>query len=163
MLFRSEMDTIQEEVLVENKKIKKHDEAQLLVEKANMIVKEAEEQIEACKLLLSDDLKEYEEAKKALNEGGLNACEALLSESGYIDESEETIEEDSVVFEPKEDLEPIVLQDVSSGKFTGFLYSLIGGGATLAGLVYYATNKLGMTLDVSKVPSNGTLQTIFGW
>jgi len=151
------------EVISQIKNMKKQDAAKLLVKKANVIVKEAEGQLEKCKLLLSDDLKEYEEAKKALNEGGLNACEALLSESGYIDESEEAIEEDSVVFEPKEDLEPIVLQDVSSGKFTGFLYSLIGGGLTLAGLVYYATNKLGITLDVSKVPSNEILQTIFGW
>ena len=154
---------VKEEVISEVKNMKKHDAAKLLVLKANIIVKEAEGQLEKCKLLLSDDLKGYDDAKKALNEGGLNECEALLSASGYIDESEETIEEDSVVFEAKEDLEPIVLQDVSSGKFTGFLYSLIGGGLTLAGLVYYATNKLGITLDVSKVPSNETLQTIFGW
>ena len=154
---------VKEEVISEVKNMKKHDAAKLLVLKANIIVKEAEGQLEKCKLLLSDDLKGYDDAKKALNEGGLNECEALLSASGYTDESEETIEEDSVVFEPKEDLEPIVLQDVSSGKFTGFLYSLIGGGLTLAGLVYYATNKLGITLDVSKVPSNETLQTIFGW
>lgn len=157
------VDAVQEEVLSEAKKIKKHDEAVALVGKAKNIVKESEEQLEACKLLLSDDLKEYEEAKKALNEGGLNACEALLSESGYIDESDETIEEDGVVFEAKEDLEPIVVKDVSSGKFTGLLLSLLGGGITLAGIVYYATNKLGMTLDVSKVPSNETFQTIFGW
>ena len=154
---------VKEEVISEVKNMKKHDAAKLLVLKANIIVKEAEGQLEKCKLLLSDDLKGYDDAKKALKEGGLNECEALLSASGYIDDSEETIEEDSVVFEPKEDLEPIVLQDVSSGKFTGFLYSLIGGGLTLAGLVYYATNKLGITLDVSKVPSNETLQTIFGW
>lgn len=160
---KEEVEEAEEEVISQIKNMKKQDAAKLLVKKANLIVKEAEGQLEKCKLLLSDDLKGYDDAKKALNEGGLNECEALLSASGYIDESEETIEEDSVVFEAKEDLEPIVLQDVSSGKFTGFLYSLIGGGLTLAGLVYYATNKLGITLDVSKVPSNETLQTIFGW
>lgn len=151
------------EVISQVKNMKKHDAAKLLVVKANVIVKEAEGQLEKCKLLLSDDLKEYEEAKKALNEGGLNACEALLSESGYIDESEETIEEDSIVFEAKEDLEPIRLQDVSSGKFTGFLMALIGGVATLGGMVYVATEKLGVTLDLSKVPAPETIKPVFGY
>ncbi len=152
-----------EEVLVEAKKLKKHDEAVALVDKTKTIVKESEKQLEACKLLLSDDLKEYEEAKKALNEGGLNTCEALLSESGYIDESDETIEEDAVVFEPKEDLEPIRLQDVSSGKFTGFIMALIGGAATLGGMVYVATEKLGVTLDLSKIPTPETIKPVFSY
>ncbi|TET88713.1 MAG: hypothetical protein E3J96_02785, partial [Sulfurovum sp.] len=143
--------------------MKKHDAAKLLVEKAKIIVQEAEEQMEECKLLLSDDLKGYEEAKKALKEGGLDESEALLLELGYADNSEETIEEDSVVFEPKEDLEPIVLQDVSSGKFTGFLLSVLGGVGTLAGLVYLATEKLGITLDVTKIPTSDTMTTILGW
>ncbi len=152
-----------EEVLVEAKKLKKHDEAVALVDKTKTIVKESEKQLEACRLLLSDDLKEYEEAKKALNEGGLNTCEALLSESGYIDESDETIEEDAVVFEPKEDLEPIRLQDVSSGKFTGFIMALIGGAATLGGMVYVATEKLGVTLDLSKIPTPETIKPVFSY
>ncbi len=158
-----EVDAVQEEVLVEAKKINKHIEATCLVDKAKTIVKEAEEQMEACKLLLSDDLKDYEEAKKALKEGGLDESGVLLLSLGYTDNSEETIEENSIVFEAKEDLEPIVLQDVSSGKFTGFLLSALGGVATLAGLVYLATEKLRITLDVTKVPSSDTMITILGW
>jgi len=152
----------EEEVISEVQNMKKNDQAILLVTEAKNIVKESEKQLEACKLLLSDDLKEYEEAKKALNEGGLNTCEALLSESGYIDESEETIEEDGVVFEAKEDLEPIRLQDVSSGKFTGFIMALIGGAVTLGGMIYVATQKLGVTLDLSKVPAAETIKPVFG-
>ncbi|WP_415406193.1 hypothetical protein ACLHDG_10530 [Sulfurovum sp. CS9] len=154
---------VKEEVISEVQNMKKNDQAVALVGKAKNIVKESEKQLEACKLLLSDDLKEYEEAKKALNEGGLNACEALLSESGYIDESEETIEEDGVVFEAKEDLAPIVLQDVSSGKFTGFIMALIGGAVTLGGMIYVATEKLGVTLDLSKVPAAEAIKPVFGY
>jgi len=158
-----EIAEVEDELASQIKNMKKHDAANMLVKKAKIIVDDAEGQLEKCKLLLSDDLKEYEAAKTALKEGGLDECEALLSELKYVDDSEETLEEDSVVFEPTEDLEPIRLQDVSSGRFTGFIYSLIGGGLTLAGIVYYATKKLGMTLDVSKVPSIETAQTIFGW
>ena len=154
---------VKEEVISEVQNMKKNDQAVLLVTEAKNIVTEAEKQMDACKLLLSDDLKEYEAAKKALNEGGLNACEALLSESGYIDESEETIEEDGIVFEAKEDLEPIRLQDVSSGKFTGFIMALIGGAVTLGGMIYFATEKLGATLDLSKVPAAETIKPVFGY
>jgi len=160
-----ELESIEEELPKAVKKLKKHDEAKLLIEKAKGIVKEAEEQMDACKLLLSDDLKAYEEAKRLLKEGGMDASEALLAELGYVANSEEEDkdEEENVVFETKEEVEPISLRDVSSGRFTGFVYAFLGGAATLAGLVYYATNKLGMTLDITKVPSNETLHKIFGW
>jgi len=159
----SEAEEIEEDVVSQVKNLKKNDAAKLLVQKANIIVNESDAQMEACKLLLSDDLKGYEAAKKALNEGGLNACETLLSELGYIDNDEETVEEDGVIFEPKEDLPPIFLRDVSSGKFTGFLMALIGGAATLGGLVYVATEKLGVTLDLSKVPAPETVKPVFAW
>jgi len=160
-----ELESIEEELPKEAKKLKKHEVAKELVEKAKGIVKEAEEQMDACKLLLADDLKAYEEAKHLLKEGGMDASEALLTQLGYVanSEEEENEEEENIIFETKDEVEPIVLRDVSSGKFTGFLYALLGGAVTLAGLVYVATNKLGMTLDVSKVPSNETLHKIFGW
>ncbi len=162
-IVEEEVETVEEEITSQIKKMKKNDAANLLVKKAKVIVEDAEGQLEKCKLLLSDDLKGYEEAKKSLNEGGFNACEALLSELGYVDNSEETIEEDGVVFEPKEDVEPIVLQDVSSGKFTGYLMALIGGAATLGGMVYVATEKLGVTLDLSKIPTPETIKPVFSY
>ncbi len=158
-----EAEEVENDVASQVKDMKKNDAAVLLVDKAKIIVNDAEKQLEACKLLLSDDLKGYESAKKALNEGGLNECEALLSELGYVDDAEETIEEDGVVFEAKEDLAPIRLQDVSSGKFTGFLMALIGGAVTLGGMVFVATEKLGVTLDLSKVPAPETIKPIFDY
>ena len=153
----------EDDVASQFENMKKNDAAVMLVKKAKIIVKDAEKQMDECKLLLSDDLKDYDAAKKSLNEGGLNACETLLSELEYIDNTEETIEEDVVVFEAKEDLPPIVLQDVSSGKFTGFLMALIGGAATLGGMAYVATEKLGVTLDLSKVPAPETVKPVFAY
>lgn len=146
------------------KKVKKHVEALTLVEKAKQIVKEADEQHESCKLLLAGDLKEYEDAKSALRAGGLDACVSLLEQLGYQNNTDsDTIAEKVVVFEPKDELEPIALKHVSSGRFTGFIYSLIAGAATFGGLVYLATDKLGMTLDISKVPSVETMKNIATW
>ncbi len=142
-------------------KMKKHHEAKKLVEEAKSIVKASESELQDCRLLLEDDLKEYDAAKKALKVGGYNAAKDLLSELGHGTFAHD--EEEDVVFEAKDDVKPIVLKDVRSGRFTGMILSLLGGLATLGGLVYWATEKLGMTLDITKVPSNETIHTIFGW
>jgi len=154
-----------EEVVVPVKKLKKHDEALILVEKAKQIVKDADEQTEACKLLLAGDLKEYEEAKISLKSGGMDACTLLIEKLEDENDDSTSIEEDEniAIFEPKEELDPMYLKDVSSGKFTGFIYSLLGGAATVAGLGFFAMQKLGIPLDLSNVPSSETLQSIFGW
>jgi hypothetical protein len=157
------LERTEEAGMAEGKKLKKHEEAVLLVEKAKNLVKEAEEQMEECKLLLSNDLKGYEDAKLALKEGGMEACEELLGELGYVEEAEEPVEEEIIVFEPKEDLEPIYLRDVSSGKFTGFLMGLIGGVATVGGMLFTAASKTGVTLDLSKVPTPESIKPLLGW
>jgi len=148
---------------ISKKKEKKHQHAVRLVEQAKQIVKDAHEQTEACKLLLVGDLKEYEEAKKSLRAGGYDACSSLLEKLGYANQNDDVVEENTVVFEPKEEIEPIALKNVSSGRFTGFMLSLFGGVVTVVGLTFLATQKLGMTLDVTKVPSTETLEKIATW
>lgn len=114
--------------------------------------------------MLVGDLKEYEEAKDALRAGGLDVCASLLEQLGYKTNNEERrVEEKIVVFEPKEELAPIVLKNVSSGKFTGLIASLFGGVVTASGLIYLATEKLGITLDITKVPSTETMANIVSW
>jgi len=144
-------------------KIKKHIKAIHLVEKAKKIVKEANERTEACKLLLESNLKKYADAKSELRAGGLDECEALVKKLDYQTKDDEPSDETAVVFEPKEDVKPLVVKDVSSGKFTGFIYALLGGVATAVGLVYLATEKLDMTLNVTKVPSEDIVQSILAW
>ncbi|WP_309496732.1 hypothetical protein [Sulfurovum sp.] len=142
------------------KKVKKHVQALEYVEKARNIVHNAEAQTEECKLLLVSDLKEYDNAKRSLNKGGLEVCTDLLGRTGS--NISVRLEEDpgSVVFESKEDLPPMPIKSVSSGRFTGFIYALFAGAATAVGLIYLATEKLGITLDVTKIPSPERTQNI---
>lgn len=144
-------------------KTKKHHEAKKLVEEAKSIVKDSESELQDCQLLLEGDIKVYADALKSLKEGGLDEAKTLLSNLQDLEVSNEEILEDTRVFEIKDEVNPLNLKDVHSGKFTGFLFSLLGGGATFMGLVYLATEKLGITLDITKIPSNETTQTIFGW
>ncbi|MCF6243558.1 MAG: hypothetical protein L3J43_00810 [Sulfurovum sp.] len=147
----------------QEKKLKKHQEAKKLVQEAKSIVQESENELQDCKLLLADDMHEYVEAVKALKIGGLDESKAFLSRLSDINLDSTDIDLDEKVFEAKDDITPLNLKDVNSGKFTGFLFSLLGGAATFGALIYWATEKLGMTLDITKIPSNETIQTIFGW
>ena len=156
-------DTLSDdEVQAQINNMKKSDAAEMLITKTKHIVNDAEKQMEACKLLLQEDLKSYEEAKEALKSGALDESEELLDVLGYVSEGEGE-EEEIVVFESKEELPPFIVKDISSGKFTGFLMALIAGAATFAGLVYFATEKVGITLDVTKVPSVDTAKEVLGW
>ena len=149
--------------LPKKKIVKKHIQAMELVEKAKIIVKEAEDQNAECKLLLVEDLKEYEEVKVSLRDGGLDTCSYLLEKLGYQHKLKENDDSPKVVFEPKDDAEPIILKDVSSGRFTGFICSLIGGTLTVGGLVYLAAEKLGTTLYLDKIPSKEDSTSILSW
>ncbi len=144
------------------KKMKKHSIAKQLVEEAKALVDASENEIQDCKLLLADDLKEFDIAKQALKSGGLDAAQALIETLGHTIESIDE-DEDFVLFDAKDDVAPITLKDVHSGRFTGLILSLLGGAATLGGLIYLATEKLGLTLDMSKVPSAETIEKILGW
>ena len=145
------------------RKRKKHEEAKELIVKAKDIVAKADAQTQECKLLLADDLKEYEVAKIALNEGGLEACTVLLEKVSEFSEYGDDDNEEMVVFETKEELEPIVLKNISSGRFTGLLLSLLGGLGTVAGLTYLATEKLGIDVNLKHLPKSDTIEKILSW
>jgi hypothetical protein len=155
-------DPLDEDAIEQIDNLKKHDAAILLIKKTKHMVDDTEKQLDACKLLLQEDLKSYDEAKASLKEHALEESEALLEELGY-DKEEDTFEEDEVVFEAKEEIPPFYVRDVSSGKFSSFLLALIGGLVTFAGLTYFATEKVGVTLDVTKVPSHEVATKVFGW
>jgi len=145
------------------KNLTKNEVAELLVKEAKIIVDESENQLDQCKLLLSNDLKDYELAKQSLKKNGMDASENLLAVLGYEAEEENEVTEDTVVFKPKEELAPIIIRNVSSGAFTGFILALIAGFATIVGMAYVATEKKGITLDLSQVTTPEALAPVLKW
>jgi len=144
-------------------KIKKHLEAKRLVAEAKSIVEASESDLKDCKLLLESDLRDYAAAKLALRAGGLDRAKELLSQLHGEEILKDEVDETIVAFEAKEDLKPIVIKDVSSGRFSGFLLSLFGGAITLGGLVYLAVKNLDITFYLDQIPSKETIQNIFRW
>jgi hypothetical protein len=141
---------------------KKHSKAKSLIQKSKKIVEEATKRIDACRLLLEMDLKAYEEAKSALCQGGLDQCVFLVKQLEYHKTDEEE-EKSTVTFKTPKAFKPMLVKDVSSGRVTGMFYALFGGVATAIGMVYLATQKLEMTIDMTKIPSENVRESVLAW
>jgi len=144
------------------KKLKKHLEAKKLVEEAKSMAHDSANEMQDCKVLLENDLRDYEDAKIALHSGGLDDAKALLVELGHNSVSDLEVDEEEAIFDA-DDAESIEIKDISSGKFTGFILSLLTGVVTFIGLIYLATQKLAIVLDVTKMPDTKTSSDISNW
>ncbi|GIT99478.1 hypothetical protein [Sulfurovum sp. TSL1] len=144
-------------------KANKHTKTMHLVEKTKKMLKEVDDREEACKRLLEKDVQEYEDARARLKAGGLDACTVLVKKLGYQTDNDDLEEKRTVVFTSKKMFKPLVFRDIPSGRFTGLLYALLGGIATVIGLVYLATVKLDMTLNMTRMPSEDETQSILAW
>ncbi len=144
-------------------KAKKHIRTMHLIKKTKKMLEEVNDREEECKRLLEKDTKAYENAKSRLKENGLDVCVSLVKKLGYETKNDDLEEKRTAAFSPNKTLNPLVLKDISSGRLTGFLYALLGGAATAAGLVYLAIVKLDMALDMTKVPSEDQIQSILAW
>lgn len=154
------VDEIEEETYGDSK-VAKTEQAKKIIEETKSIVEISDADTANCKQLLENDIRDYERARKALYEGGLRDVKLLLSKLGHtkMDEEDET-EEEVVVFEAPKDDNTIKLKDVRSGRFSAMILALIAGIATLLGLVYLATEKLNMVLDMTKIPSHEQVHEI---
>lgn len=144
-------------------KATKHIKTKHLLKKTKKMLKEIYDQEEACKQQIEKDIKAYEDAGSRLKANGLDACVILVKKLGYGSKNDDLEEKRTVAFSPDTGSNPLVLKDIASGRFTAFLYALLGGIVTAVGLVYLAIEKLEMTLDMTRVPSEDVIQSILAW
>lgn len=140
-------------------KEEKHHAAKQMVAEAKEIVATSDAQAEECRLLLESDLEAYNEAKAALRTYALEQSEAYLKDLGF----DATDEEETVTFEPAEEVPPVALEEVNSGKFTALMMAIAVGAAAFFGMLYLATQKLQMPFDLSKLFEEDTFEKLFGW
>lgn len=143
-------------------KTKKHLKAKNLIQKAKKMADEANRRREECRLLLEAGLRSYQEARSALHQGGLDACITLLKQLERQTKNNEE-KKPVLVVEAQKELKPMVVKEIPSGRVTGVLFALLGGAAAVIGMVYLATEKLEMTLDLTKVPSENERESILAW
>jgi hypothetical protein len=152
------------EDIVAIKKPKKHIQAQGLVEETKNIVQGCDTQAESCKLLFESDLHEYENAQESLKKGGLEDCISVLEQLGYANfVSHKTEEEKVLVFERPKEITHFEIKHLQSGRFTGLFYGVLAAIIFAIALIYLATEKLGLTLDITHLPSLDIVATIASW
>jgi sugar-specific transcriptional regulator TrmB len=134
-----------------------------LVEEAREMVNQSDHEVKDCMEILDEDISAYEEMKSSVLEGSMEKTEALLAEVGLEVDAIENNPEEGLEFKSEEAIEPMTVRDLSSGKFGAFLLALIAGIAAIAGWIYAATEKLGITLDISKVPSQEVQNKLLSW
>ena len=145
------------------KNLKKNVAAKLLVKKAKFIVHEAENQMESCKVIFEKDLEGYEKAKKALRENGLDASESLLSQLGYVWEGNTDNEESEVVFEPNEQVSPVEIREISTGRVSGIILGLLASLVIFLVLAFAAVKELGINLDIFNTPLGELVVPVLNW
>ena len=140
-------------------KEKKHHIAKRMVAEAKEIVSASEAEVEECRLLLESDLEAYNEAKAALRTYALEQSETYLKDLGY----ELAEEEESVIFEPAEEIPPVALEDISSGTFTALMMAIAVGAGVLVGMLYLAAQRLQIPFDLSMITDQATVEKLFVW
>jgi hypothetical protein len=138
------------DVEIINDSMSEHEKAVVLANDANEIMKEAEEQVNTCMLLLDKDLKNLKEAKSSLKSEALEDTQKILDELGY---EASMLKEAEIEFGYKEEdkEEKVEVKTVSSGKFTSFLIALFVGIIIAIGSLFASAKSIGITLDINRL------------
>jgi hypothetical protein len=155
---------IEDEQIINNEqpKLKKHERATVMIEKAKSIVEAADVQSQSCQDLLQSDLSDYARAKEELKSGGLNDSVDLLNKLGCSINQDEHAE-DEVIFESGTGLESVNVVDVKRSTIGSMFFALLTGISSFLGLVYYASREKGLELDIASVSKEESIASILSW
>ena len=145
------------------KKVKKHLKALKMVSEAKTLVESAEEEMHSCQMLLESDLDMFAEEKQKLYNNGLSACLNVLKKVGIETVKNEKEATTCTVFEKEEAFDVMRVKSVTRSKFASFVTSITLGFGSAVALAYVATEKLGLTLDLTKVPSLEEAKPVLTW
>ena len=182
---------VEETVYEDLSNLNNTDAVNLLVQKAKKLVNQVNGQYGNIKQTLQNDINEYEDAKSNLKDIVLSINTELINHLSYqqeqldeleaqedgiqyaqeqeeLDDIQQSVEilkeddfQDTPAYEITDNISSMYIQEPSSGGFGAFVMGLIGGGATLASMAYFASTQLGIKLDPSKLPSMETCKPIF--
>ena len=144
---------------VEKVKKKKMSEAQELIESSKELISKTNTEVEECKIGASKAAEAFDEAKRNFSNTTFKSAETLLEKLGFDYSSYDEVEPFELSLD-KEDSEDFSVQDISSGKFTGFLLALLTALATVVGLVYLALSKLNITIDPKTLTPQTAMEQI---
>ncbi len=137
--------------------------ADQLIDEARGMVQQSDHEAKDCMEILDEDIQAFEDAKAKVLGGTAQRTDALLREVGFEADNIHDIGEEGVKFASEDPIAPMQVKSLSSGKFAAFILALILGVAAAIAWIYVATEKLEMTLDVSKIPDEEFINKVLSW
>ena len=141
----------------------KNEQAKELMENSKEIISKADKEIEVTKSSIAKDVDRLQDIKNSFLNTTFTKSQILLDKASY----KYTQKESDEPFEISLDTinEDISLKNISSGRFTGFILSLLTMLLVAVGWIYLAITNLGIKLQLQppKIPNNETIDKIFTW
>ena len=154
-------EKIEETVKKLKKPLTKNDEAKALMKNAEMLVSKADSDVKEVESVVAEHVSEFKENKEVLADNVLVETKALLSKANYeysVDEELEPFE-----FSLGSTREKVQIKSVTTGRFTGFIFALLGMLATAGAWLFFASQKTGSVIMLDKVPEQSALDAMFTW
>ncbi len=160
-----EEQVIEEESLKEDEpnktlntsKKSKLSEAQELIENSKELVSKIEAEVADSKNEVSQAAKEFDETKHNFKNTTFKSAKTLLEKLGFEYTPYDEVEPFELSTE-EEGCESFTVQDINTGRFTGFVLALITALATLGALVYFALTKL--NIDPKTLTLNTAIEKV---
>ncbi len=154
-----------------NKSIKsfksKNEQANELMEKSQEIVSKANKEIETITGSVYKDIDRLQDIKNSFLNTTFTKSQILLEKASYNYNKKNSNEPfelylDDVLDDTDDD---IFFKNISSGRFIGFILSLLTMLLVVVGWIYLAISNLGIKLQLQppKIPDNETINKIFTW
>jgi len=137
---------LKEEVKPIQAKKSKMVEAQELIESSKELVSKADSEVEECKVGISQAAEDFDNAKRAFNNGVFVSCESSLEKTGF----EYTPYDEEEPFElaiDDENEDRFSVDSLSTGRFTGLILAILTAFATVGAWIYLAISKLNINPD----------------
>ena len=154
-------EEMEEKVEKVKKPLTKHEESKALMKNAEMLVAKADKDVKDVEEIVIEHVSEFKAKKENLAESILAETKTLLGEANYeYSEGENNDEFELSLGSTKENVQ---IQNLGTGRFTGFILSLVGMAATAGAWLYVAAQKTGTAIDIEKMPEQSTIDTVFTW
>jgi len=162
---------IEEELVVkESKKIlTKTEQARAVMKKADELIKAVDSEVEEVHSVVAQHVDNFETKKATLSNGVLAALSEKLKRINYT----HTKEEVSDLFELSlgTNREKLAAKNITTGRFTALLLSVVGTVGTASAWIYFASQKTSTVLDksmldidvIKSIPTNEKFKPMFEW
>lgn len=152
---------IVEEAPIKPKKVSKNEEAKALIKNAEVLVHEADSEVNSVKEVVAKSVDRFEEAKATMLNTTMVHNMILLEKANFEHHKEESHEPFEVSLESMTD--EFSLAKITSGRFTGLILAILGIMATALAWIFIASYKTGTEITPDQVPDEATQNTLLTW